>query len=262
MKKTQKMFAMVVLLLSLPVVLLAQNASPTPEETASAKAMSLDESLQSMTEDQLAAELAKVKDPDRKRAITLALLAKAWAQDNATETKNKTAVVAMTEGQVFFGVLSEEQAQGAKDLADIVTDLYAVAHTGGSPEAALLISETGHQSTQAFLEAARKNNPLVILAPTYVPGLKVSGDVIRAIRERPLDDVKKSVDRAVALLKVRPEMMLFPMAKADQLGLSPMPPPLQKAQEKASVWIGKTLPKKLPKKLPGSSGTSLRKPFG
>jgi hypothetical protein len=146
-------------------------------------------------------------------------------------------VVAINQGNVFFNVLKSSDADRAKQLADIAIDVYAATVAPASPLGDVIIDETGHYSTGAMLEAAKKNDPLIILAPTTVPGEKLTADVLHSLRK--MSDPNASAKTVVEFAKRQPQALIFPLF-APPIPDKAKPPAVEKVEQEAKKIYDKS----------------------
>ncbi|HEY0457337.1 MAG TPA: hypothetical protein VGE41_13280 [Verrucomicrobiae bacterium] len=107
----------------------------------------------------------------------------------------KVVVVSPDEnGRILFNTLHIGTAEKIRDAAKVVVDAALIGETGASdPLSMAVVTAAGNYTVDSYFEAAKKNNPLIIIFPAAVPGQKMTADALKALHlKNPQDFVVKS----------------------------------------------------------------------
>lgn len=110
-------------------------------------------------------------------------LAEAWNTAHPEDPIVAVATYDPKEEKVLFGTIKVRDAQAlvvvCKGMASIVTG----EEFSGDPLTFAIAGAAGNYGCDSYLQAAVRNDPMLILLPTYVPGMRLYGDLWREIRK-------------------------------------------------------------------------------
>lgn len=109
--------------------------------------------------------------------------------------------------RILFGLLKFNDAASARDAAKLVLAMAGKSIAGGDPLTTKIVDAVGTYSIDAYFDAASRNDPLLIVFPTAVPGAKLTTDAVRNLRRGWLGDLANSPQGGVIFGIVNPAMV-------------------------------------------------------
>lgn len=127
--------------------------------------------------------------------------------------------------KILFNTIRLKDAEKIADISKVLISIGAAIEFDGDPQSVAIVSAMGNFSVDAYLEAAKKNDPLIIFLPTVIPTLKVGKDVFKAVVEGKLvDKVEVTIQDGIDFIKQNPTVWLTGTSKAAIDGIKTLAP--------------------------------------
>jgi len=111
--------------------------------------------------------------------------------------------------KILFNTIRLKDAQKVANVSKVLIAIGAGVEFGGDPTLTTIVSALGDFSVDAFLEAAKKNDPLIIFLPQFIPTIKIGKSVYKTIIENKLKDkIEIGFRDGIDFLKENPQLLL------------------------------------------------------
>jgi hypothetical protein len=126
------------------------------------------------------------------------VVAEANAANAARPEEQQITVVGPTEtGRIFFKTIKRSDANAVADACKDVSRGLTAAIPGLAAKIVSVATDAGRVQCDAYLKAAEQDNPLLILAPTYITTPAITVHVLRLVGlGKPADEVQKAANDA------------------------------------------------------------------
>jgi hypothetical protein len=125
--------------------------------------------------------------------------ARVYNKNNPDSAKVVVAYEDPKENKILFNTISlkigEDIAAAAKKIITIAVAL----ETNGDPESVAIANIAGGYTVDAYLEAAKNNNPLIIIMPTAIPNVQLAKDGYRLTEAAYKQSTKLKLDLPITI---------------------------------------------------------------
>jgi hypothetical protein len=104
-----------------------------------------------------------------------------WNTNHPQNTYSGVAALDPRQQRVFFEAIDMHSAEQIRDACKVVVTLGTSGDFLGDPTNASIAGAAGNYSCNAYFDAAVNNNPLLVIAPNLIPGIKMTQDVWKAV---------------------------------------------------------------------------------
>lgn len=133
---------------------------------------------------------------------------KQWNTDHPEDPK-VTVVSESAEGKILFNTISIKDAEKIRDAAKVIAGATLIAELGASdPLTMTIVTAGGDYTVDAYFDAAKKSDPLIIVFPTLIPGNKLTTDALVALKLKKPAEV--TIQKTEEHLKKHPEDLIAP----------------------------------------------------
>lgn len=154
-------------------------------------------------------------------SMLLMKIAQCKTEKHNQENPNNQQVVVYSEevdengnGKILFNTISLKTGEDISGAAKALIGLSILGKTK-DPVTTVIAGVAGDYAVDSYLDAAKKNDPLIILFPTVIPGKKLTSDIYKSVTKLKIVKkvdlvISKGIKEGAKAVKTHPEDVIAP----------------------------------------------------